>query len=146
MTAKASTPFNYANPMKNLLLIVTVALLLSCETPVMNLQKRAEAKWGPQNGWSERQKHGYLAGMQVLMGGEQGADQTYAAQIASVNAMPSSYSYPVYTPYGVYNHTDYGAAGIAQGGAALAAGITRATQTVRNEQAAEQVMLMVGGN
>jgi hypothetical protein len=112
----------------------------------LNLEKRAEAKWGPQNGWSERQKQGYLAGVQVLMGGEQAADQTYTTQIASVNAMPSSYSQRLYTPYGVYSASDYGAAGIAKGGAALGAGIGRAMQRTRNEQAAEQVMLMVGGN
>ena len=133
--------------MKRLLLILgAAALLIGCETPVQNLQKRAEAKWGPRGGWTQQQKSGYLAGLQILMGGEAGADQTYAAQISSVNAMPVSNSYPVYTPYGVYYHNDYGAAGIARGGAALAAGITRAGQTIRNEQAAEAVMLTLGGN
>ena len=132
--------------MKNLILILTVALLIGCETPGQNLQKRAEAHWGPRGGWSQQQKNGYLAGLQVLMGGEAGADQSYAAEISSVNSMPVSNSYPVYTPYGVYYHNDYGAAGIAKGGAALGAGITRAAQTIRNEQAAEAVMLTLGGN
>jgi hypothetical protein len=103
--------------MKTLLLLtLTAALLCSCETPVQNLQKRAEAKWGPQNGWTQQQRSGYLAGLQVLMGGETAADQTFAAQMSSVNSMPVSNSYPVYTPYGVYYHSDYGAAGIARGG------------------------------
>ena len=133
--------------MKSLfLLLAAAALLFGCETPVQNLQKRAEAHWGPRGGWSQQQKTGYLAGLQVLMGGEAGADQTYAAQISSVNSIPVSNSYPVYTPYGVYYNNDYGAAGIAKGGAALAAGITRASQTIRNEQAAEAVMLTLGGN
>jgi hypothetical protein len=137
---------NKISNMKNLILILTVALLIGCETPVQNLQKRAEAHWGPRGGWSQQQKNGYLTGLRVLMGGEAGADQTYAAEISSVNSMPVSNSYPVYTPYGVYYNNDYGAAGIAKGGAALAAGITRAAQTIRNEQAAEAVMLTLGGN
>lgn len=133
--------------MKTLMLLtLSAALLSACETPVQNLQKRAEAHWGPQNGWSEQQKRGYLAGLQVLMGGEAGADQTYAQEISAVNSMPVSNSYPVYTPNGVYYNNDYGAAGIARGGAALGAGITRAGQRTRNEQAAEAVMLTVGGN
>jgi hypothetical protein len=131
--------------------LAALALLAGCESPVQDLQRKAEAKWGPQGGWTERQKMAYLAGLQTLMGSEAQANEGYAEQMAlqsvasSINTLAMSNNY-VHTPYGVYTGGAAIQAGMAQGGAALGAGIARAAQGAQNQQAAEAVMLTLGGN
>ena len=132
-------------------LMAALGLVAGCASPVQDLQRKAEAKWGPQSGWTERQKMAYLAGLRTLMGSEAQANQGYAEQMAlqsvanSINTLALSNNY-VYTPYGAYTGGAAIQAGMAQGGAALGAGITRAAQMVQNQQAAEAVMLTLGGN
>src|SRR5439155_12909704 len=102
---------------KTIAMIAALGLLVGCASPVQELQRKAEATWGPQSGWTEQQRMAYLTGLQVLMGGEARADQGYAEQMAlqsvanSINNLAQSNSGGVYTPYGVYT-----------GGAAIQAG------------------------
>ena len=65
---------------------------------------------------------------------------------SGIRAVALSNTNSVYTPDGVYNGGAAIQAGMAQGGAALGAGIARAAQQEQNQQAAEAVMLTLGGN
>ena len=139
--------------MKRKIVIVAalVGLLAACASPLQDLQRKAEATWDPQSGWTQQQRMAYLAGLQVLIGGEGGADQGYAEQMAlqsvanSINSLALSNS-GVYTPYGYYNGGAAIQSGMAHAGAAVGARIARAAQRQQNLQAAEAVMITLGGN